>query len=184
MSKSITTDQIKKLAEEFNIDYKLIQTVFIVESSGSGFDKNTGLIKIQFEPHKFKKYTNIDILNGIEGQAKEWEAFNRACCIDAKAAKLATSWGLGQVLGENYGLAGYISVDKMVNEFNINEYYQLKGMINFIVNTGIIKYLKAKDWHNFAMGYNGKKYKLYSNPPYNEKLKTAYEKLSTKKLED
>lgn len=174
MDKKISTDQIIQLAEEFNIDYKLIKAVLIVEASNSGFDPRTGKIKIQFEPHWFEKYTRTKILNGVEVQSAEWEAYNKAAAIDSEKAMLSTSWGMGQIMGFNYGLAGYKSVQAMVNEFQLSEYFQVKGMLNFIKNTGLLRYLKAKDWRAFAKGYNGKNYEKFD---YHNRLEKAYKKL-------
>jgi len=174
MAKFITLSEKEALAKEFGIEYKALNAVFIVESSGSGFDRKTGLIKIQFEPYWFKKYTGKKLANGVENQTAEWKAYNAAYKIDKAAAMKSTSWGLGQVMGFNYKAAGYKDVQAMLDDFNLNEANQLRGMLNFIKATPkMLEALKKKDWATFAKYYNGPKYKDFN---YDTRLAAAYAK--------
>lgn len=160
-----------ELAERFGIEYKALCAVLKVESAGSGFSKN-GRIKIQFEPYHFRKYTDIRIANGVEGQTVEYKAYFKAAGIDEKAAMLSTSWGLGQIMGFNHKAAGYKTVQEMVSTFNQSEYYQLEGMLNFIKsNKKMFAALLSKEWAIFAHYYNGKYYKKWN---YDTKLEKAY----------
>lgn len=171
----ITSDEIAKLSLEMGLSVALIKTVMLVESSGSGFDAKTGLIKIQFEPHWFFTFSKTKILNGVELQKAEYEAYNQAYAINKEAAMKATSWGLGQVMGFNHKAAGYKSVADMVDAFRMGEYYQLKGMLSFIrFDRTMFLALKNLQWETFARLYNGKNYK---ENEYDLKLKRAYERL-------
>jgi hypothetical protein len=172
MHKLITTDDVKSLAKLFGLELEVIKTVTIVESSGSGFEPTTGKIKIQFEPQFFKR---LKIVNGVEAQGKEWAAYEKAKAINADEAMKATSWGLGQIMGFNHKVAGYATVSAMVSEFQISEYYQLKGMLNFICDNPImVEALKKKEWAVFASLYNGKGYKKFK---YDTRLADAYQKV-------
>jgi hypothetical protein len=172
--KQLTNIEIASIAKDFNLEFALVKAVNLVESAGAGFDPYTNKIKIQFEPGYFEKFTHKRILNGVEGQAKEWIAFGEAYAIHPDAAMMSTSWGLGQIMGANYKLAGYSSIQAMVNEFKIGEYYQLKGMLNFIKNQpGMYNALRSKDWARFARLYNGPNYKVND---YDNKLADAYSK--------
>lgn len=172
--KLLTQQEKEFLAKQYKLEYKSVNAVYSVESSGSGFDPKTGLIKIQFEPHWFERYTKTKILNGVEGQAKEWAAFNLAAKSDLHSAIMATSWGLGQVMGFNHKAAGYITPEAMVDAFKESEYNQLKGMLEFIkANPKMFAALQAKDWATFAYYYNGKEYKEFK---YDIRLATAYAK--------
>ena len=175
MEKFLTEQDIKTLAASFSLEVPLIKTVLQIESSGSGFDKNTGLIKIQFEPHVFKKYTKILIINGVDIQKNEWVAFNAASKVDFNAALLSTSWGLGQIMGYNYKTAGYNSVEEMVDLFKRSEFHQFEGMLRFIKNnSAMYKALKEKNWDEFAKRYNGPAYKDFH---YDTKLSKTYASL-------
>jgi hypothetical protein len=174
MAKFLTLENKMALAKEFGIEYKALNAVFLVESSGSGFDRNTGKIKIQFEPYWFRKYTGKRVPNGVENQTAEWLAFTKACKTDALSALKSTSWGLGQVMGFNYKAAGYASVTAMVASFEENEYNQLRGMLNFIKSTPkMLLALQTKDWSTFAKYYNGPQYKDFH---YDTRLAEAYAK--------
>lgn len=157
LSKKISKDQIKELAATYGIEARVLDAVIKVECSGAGFEKN-GDLKIQFEPSYFFEYTGRTIPNGVSGPKKEWEAYYAAKEIDWKAALMSTSWGMGQIMGRYYELAGYDSVQNMINDFKTGEYAQVKGMLVFCKNGGLLKYLKMKNFDAFAKKYNGPKY--------------------------
>jgi len=174
MIKLLTLEDKNKIAAEFDIEYRALNAVFMVESSGHGFDTSTGKIKIQFEPHWFLKYTGIKVQNGIEGQSAEWAAYNKATAINSEAANKSTSWGLGQVMGFNFKSAGYDSVHDMINSFIESETNQLKGMLTFIkTNPVMYEALKRKDWATFAKYYNGPQYLEFK---YDTRLAESYNK--------
>ena len=54
-SGKITNDQIREIANRFSLEFAALKTFIEVESGGSGFDKRTGKLLIQFEPHWFKR---------------------------------------------------------------------------------------------------------------------------------
>lgn len=169
--KRLTTQDKIELAAKFGIEYFALCAVLKVESAGNGFSKN-GKIKIQFEPYHFRRYTGLRIANGVENQKAEYTAYFKAAGIDEEFAMFSTSWGLGQIMGFNHKRAGYITVREMVSTFNSSEYYQLKGMLNFIKSgRKLYKALKEKDWATFAYYYNGKYYKKWN---YDVKLEDAY----------
>lgn len=176
MDKNLTFHQKLDLASEFEIGIPTLDTVLEIESSGSGFDPKTGLIKIQFEPYHFRKYTGKRIANGVENQAEEWAAYKVAEQINKEAAQLSTSYGLGQVMGFNHKDAGFGKVSEMVDSFMISEANQLRGMLTFIKsNKSMYNALVKKDWAKFAYYYNGENYKDFQ---YDTKLKKAFEKHS------
>lgn len=171
----LSTDDIKRLATDFNLSVAMIKSVLIVESSGQGFDAATGKIKIQFEAQWFERFEKTKILNGVESQKKEWEAYEKAYAISPESAMKATSWGLGQVMGFNHKQAGYDSVSAMVKEFKMSEYYQLRGMLKFISsNNAMFRALQAQNWGQFAYWYNGPKYRQFN---YDVRLADAYLKV-------
>lgn len=196
-------NNINTVAKQFYLEPALVQAVVDVEAAGSGFftDWNGNQrIKIQFEPHVFKRelkkqgiiasgkrigkyyflYVNglFVLKNKVDNQRIEYKAFNTAFRIHPLAAMLATSWGLGQVMGFNYEVAGYASVGEMITEFRKSELQQLRGMMGFIKNTRLqgvrlIEYLRQHNFERFAYGYNGKYYKRFN---YDTRLKKAYDK--------
>lgn len=171
VDKKINNEMIKELAKEFGYSFPQVKAVVLVESAGAGFDRNTGKIQIQFEPHYFKKQR---IENGVGTQLIEWAAYLKAYTLNPHDAMMATSWGLGQIMGFNHKAAGYDTVEAMVNEFKISEYYQLKGMLSFISNNKTLRNaLLNLDWKTFARLYNGPDYQRNN---YDQKLANAYKK--------
>jgi N-acetylmuramidase/Putative peptidoglycan binding domain len=146
--------------------------VIAVETSGCGFLPD-GRTKILFERHVFSKHTggrfdtrHPDISNpspgGYLGDAGEYTRLRRALALDHQPPLLATSWGLGQVMGYNAKYAGYPTVGAMVEAFGASESAQVVGMANFIKTQGLAAALQAHDWARFARGYNGPAYRKNS----------------------
>lgn len=164
-----------------------IHAVIDVESSGSGFDKQ-GRPRMLFEPHVF--YRNLSgakrdaaVSGGLayavwrKGAypADSYPRLLSAITIDETAALKAASWGLGQVLGENFAAAGYASVQDMVRAFVEDEAAQLEGMIKFIKTNKLDDDLRAHRWADFARGYNGAQ---YAENGYDTKLAASFKRWS------
>lgn len=168
--KKISNADIAELSREFGYEFASIKAIALVEGSGEGFNRNTGLILLQFEPHLF---LDKKIANGVDVQSKEWAAFNEAYKINPSAAIKATSWGMFQILGDKYELCGYNSPQAMLNEFKMGEYFQMRALLNYINSQKLLKNaIRAKDWKTFARWYNGVAYKRFK---YDTRLAAAYE---------
>lgn len=203
MKEDITVQDYKDAALILGCESEAIQALAEVESSGSGF-MPTGEITILFEPHIFwkeliKKHLNpatlvrdhpefSDILyekwntRPYGKNSTQWVRLRRAAAINSLAAYDSASYGKFQIMGFNFGAAGYPSVLAMISDFNKGEKYHLKGFVNFMKSTGMDKYLASKDWDSLARHYNGSGYKNNPNTildDYDYKLKTAYDKLIT-----
>lgn len=116
------------------------------EAAGSGFDSQ-GRPKMLFEPHVF--YRN---LTGAQRTAAvqqglayaKWKPgayprdsyprLMRAMRINETAALKASSWGLGQILGENHRMVGYATVQQMVFAMMADEEKHLEAMVAYLVS--------------------------------------------------
>lgn len=152
------------------VPQEALWAVLAVETSGCGFlpDRRP---KILFERHKFAHHTNHqydashpDISGpwdpaayGAMG-AHQYERLAVAIGLDRAAALKSASWGLGQIMGENFQAAGYPDIEAMVADFVIGEDRQLMGMARFISAGGLGAALVACDWADFASHYNGPNY--------------------------
>lgn len=160
-----------------------IHAVLDVESAGSGFDSNARP-KMLFEPHIF--YRNLLGANrdravqlgiaypnwGAQPYPKDsYPRLLAATTIDETVALRSASFGLGQILGENFKAAGYPTVQAMVTAFVQSEAKQLEGMIAFIKANKLDDDLRRHDWAGFAHGYNGAGYKKNN---YDIKLANAF----------
>ena len=191
-ARKATIEDIEDIARSINVEPEAFRAVIAVEAAGSGFDK-AGRPKALFERHHFYKHLKDApgllanaVAEGLayprwgekpypKGSDAVYDEITRACAIDEEAALLSTSWGLGQIMGSNFKMAGCPSVFAMVEEARESEAGQLRQMAAFIKAAGLQDELMAKDWAKFARGYNGPG---YAQNAYDVKLAQAYGKLS------
>ena len=191
-ARKLDPSEIDKIANDLGVEPAAFRAVITVEAAGSGFDK-TGRPKALFERHHF--YKHLKDAPGLQAQAvaeglayPRWgekpypkgsdavyEEIQRAVAIDEEAALLSTSWGLGQIMGSNFKMAGCKSVNHMVEEAMESEAGQVRQMAAFIKSAGLQDELAAKEWAKFARGYNGPQ---YAQNQYDTKLAAAYAKFA------
>ncbi len=182
-----TPDGIARAAQFAGCEEAALEAVIAVEAGKSGFDAE-GRPKALFEPHVFYRllaaHGKMTALRAAIAQGlayKRWgekpyphDSYPRieaACEIDEECALMATSWGLPQILGENFEAAGYASVQDMVAAFAISEDVQLLGLAKFIDHAHLSGALQKRDWAAFARGYNGPSWRKND---YANKLARAY----------
>ena len=184
----MTVEDIHSVADTAGIDRAALRAVLSVETGGSGFDKS-GRPKALFERHYFYKFIKDDLVlldqasaAGLaypkwgerpypKGSDAVYAEIEAAYEMRSEAALMATSWGLGQIMGSNWKMTGAASIDEMVRQAMESETNQLHHMIGFIKSAGLLDKLKAKDWAGFAKGYNGP---AYAKNAYDTKLAGAY----------
>jgi peptidoglycan hydrolase-like protein with peptidoglycan-binding domain len=176
----------------------IIHGVMDVETGGSGTDSK-GRLKQLYEPHvayrcaPTKAIRDKLVAAGLaypkwrKGYPKDsYPRLLAASKIDPTTALKACSWALPQILGENFALAGYPTVEAMVEDFTRDEDNQLEAMINFIKNAGLddeLRVMERKiragqkitpdDARPFVRGYNGTGYERNN---YHVKLANAINK--------
>ena len=184
---ALSDSDYQDLSSEFDLQVAMLKAVLEVESAGSGFQLNEpapARPKILFEAHWFYKLTPKQVSKTrpdlssrrwnrslYKGGSAEWGRLLDAMEFDEIEALKSASYGLGQVMGFNYIVAGCNSIQQFIQENFAGEYWQARHMMNFIVNKGLRDELKRQDWSGFALGYNGKGYRQNS---YHIKLANAY----------
>lgn len=169
----------RKIAERLGCSEAVIRAVLAVEAAGHGFLRD-GRPKILFERHKFHQFTggkhssafpsiSSPTPGGYAGGALEYTRLETAYALAPEAALRATSWGLPQIMGFNHGLAGFESIQAMVEAFKAGEDEQLLAFATFIENVGLADELRNLEWKEFARQYNGPAHK-----DYDKKLISAY----------
>ena len=186
-SKRITQNQIVELAKEFGISVAAIKAIIEVEVG----PRQTGFLPsgrpiVLFEAHWFGYLTNYRFNNSHPtlstrnwnrslylGGEREWDRIEAAAKLDWSAAHQAASYGLGQILGVNYKITGFNTIQDFVKAQFESEYSQLKTMFNFIKNKGLIPAINREDWTTVARVYNGPG---FAKNNYHIKLAQAYAK--------
>ncbi|MCB5201735.1 N-acetylmuramidase domain-containing protein [Neorhizobium sp. T786] len=176
-----SADGLKAVAERLNCEVAVVHAIVDVESNGSGIDAK-GRVKVLFEKHRF--YKNLPASKraaavkaglgrkvwispkngGYKDQpsneaalamlikAVEW---CRANGTDEAAALKSASYGTGQVLGENFALCGWASVQAFVADMCQHENKHVDAMIGFLVGSGLADEMRARDFDAVARVYNG-----------------------------
>lgn len=195
-NKSLTDADYTAAALDLGIDEATIRAVIEVETGGkSGFlDDGTPRILFErhimwkrlkahgFDPAKYMK-DNEDVLGPdwdrqyYRGGRGEHERLEKASLIHLPSALESASWGLFQILGQNWKSLGYTSVQEFVQKMETNEREQLWAFLRFVKVNHLVNALRNKDWKNFAKGYNGAG---YEQNKYHIKLQQAYDRFNKK----
>lgn len=186
MPKLLSSSDIAHCAGILGVSTAALRAVIAVETAGGGFIAGTELPKILFEGHWFHRLTDgvfddehPDLSYAkwtkahYKGGRGEYDRLLAAIELDADAAMQSCSWGLGQVMGFNHGIAGFADIDSFVNAMADGEGRQLEAMVGFINSKGLADDLRRQDWAAFARTYNGPGYKKNA---YDTKLAAAFAK--------
>jgi len=191
----LTEKDYRDVASANNIEYALLRAIVEVESEGGGTLPD-GNPKTLFERHKFyqavskakgkatadKFYaTSPNICNPESGGYgtvnAQWGRLQKAIALAdgdkalIDAAHESASWGVGQVMGFNYRVVGYSSIDAFVADMKKGERYQLDAMVKYLLdNPKLVKALKDLDYATIAKFYNGAD---YQRNKYDEKIRDA-----------
>lgn len=184
----VTRVDIQQAAKDLNIEPAMIKALSDIESPKGGFNQD-GTPKILFERHKFYEgLTEInwltkrndmrdkypDVCNEDSGDYNarpQYDKLKIASKLNWDVAHESASWGFGQVMGFNWKLLGYSSINDFITRMYASEGEQLIAACRYIKHKGLDKKLRAKDWAGFAKGYNGSDYKRNN---YDNKLSAAY----------
>lgn len=178
-----------------------IRAIAKVESGPEGAFLASGEPVILFEPHKFHKHTdgkfdgkrvpNTVLANhGLSSSAKCGElsyptrrpgwygpkSFQHvrlfwAVNLNRNAALMSASWGLFQILGENYRACGFDSIQRFVNSMYRSADDHLWALVRFIrANSKLVDAVRSHDAKTFARIYNGPG---YAKNKYDIKLRAA-----------
>jgi hypothetical protein len=191
-SLAMSDDGLAAAASHLSVDTPEIAAVFSVETHGAGFlpDRRPHIL---FERHIFSRLTGgkYDATNpGIsaptpggygDSGANQFDRLAEAIALDRKSALSSASWGLAQVMGENYAAAGFGGVEDMVAAISDSEDAQLSAMAGFIKINGLATYLATHNWAAFARGYNGPNYVINR---YDVQLNGFYQKYLVSAIPD
>ena len=195
--KFLSENDLQEFADRYELELAAVKAVNEIESLGKGFLLD-GRPRILFEGHIFwkelkkrglkpedfvtEKTKNVLYKSWTkqfyEGGKQEYDRLEKAAGmsdIDAvhEAAFASASYGAFQIMGFNYNVVGFPSVDSFVAQIYTHEKAHLAAFGKFCENNNLIRHLKSKDWASFARGYNGPAFK---ENKYDTKLANAYKK--------
>jgi hypothetical protein len=171
---------IEAAAKSIGCQSAAVRAVIDVESRG-GFLPD-GRPKILFERHYFARLTkdaysakHPGISNrtsgGYLGGPAEYDRLAEAIALDRDAALRSASWGMFQIMGNNFAVAGFKDAESFVAAMVSGEPAQLQAFIGFVKKNGLADELIRLDWAGFARGYNGEN---YAKNAYDKKMAAAY----------
>ncbi len=184
-AKRLDDTDLPRIGARIGVGEDELHAFMDVEAAGSGFD-GKGRPKMLFEPHVF--YRNLTGAKrdqavkaglayerwGTRPYPKDsYPRLEKAVAIDEAAALRSASWGLGQVLGENFRLVGYRSPGAMVRAFMDDEEAHLDAIVDFLIARGIDDDLRRHDWAAVARAYNGPGYAKHG---YDRRMAQAFAK--------
>ena len=188
----LTEDDFREVAERIGVEVAAIKAIVDIEAGPSheGFSA-PGKPLINFDLTMFRRFAtrrgvNLSkysqshsvVFNSHRGsQIKANARLDAARSIDSDAAVEGTFWGMFQIGGFNWKKCGAVSLDDFVMRMSRSERDQLDMFVEFVDNSGLLKYLKSKDWESFARGYNGP---AYARRNYHTRMASAYARHSRK----
>jgi hypothetical protein len=183
-ARALSASGLATVSQKLGVHAPEIWTVLAVETSGCGFLPDLRP-QILYERHIFHrlthgKYDDGDISDPTPGSygpsgSHQYDRLALAIANDRTAALQSCSWGIGQILGENYSIEGFADTEQMVAAMSASEDQQLAAMGNFLVSARLNIPLQAHDWASFARGYNGSNYAINR---YDIRLNAEFQKYS------
>ena len=187
---ALSPDGLGVVSQKLGVHAPEIWTVLAVETSGCGYLPDLRP-QILYERHIFHRLTQGKYDDGDSSDPKaggygapgahQYDRLALALVKDRSAALQSCSWGIGQIMGENYAVAGFPSMEQMVAAMSESEDQQLIAMANFMIGSHLSVSLQAHDWASFARGYNGPNYAIHR---YDIRLNAEFQKYSAEGLPD
>lgn len=176
----------------------MIKAFAQVESGPHGAFLDTGEPVILFERHKFHKFTNgryggeyvkdpevpLEVAmisnpkaGGYGSVSIQHKKLHHASEFDRDAALKSCSWGLFQIMGFNYALCGFDTLQSFINAMYNSVDKHLEAFVQFILSNKHLKQaLIEEDCADAARIYNGPQ---YAKNKYDIKLRKALDHFSS-----
>lgn len=187
---ALTSTGLAEVSTTLGIHAPEIWALLTVETSGCGYlpDRRP---QILYERHIFHRLTggrfdDGDISDPSAGGygprgSHQYDRMAAAIRRDRQAALQSASWGLAQIMGENFAAAGFSGVEAMVTAMTRSEDEQLAALASFLTRTKLHTSLQAHDWTTFARRYNGPNFAINR---YDVRLNAEYQKYSSGAMPD
>lgn len=182
----LTHEDFEDCARKLGCSVDAIKAVSIVETSGGAFNPD-GYPKTLFEGHYFSRFTDHMYDEDYptisypkwtrQFYGKGWRAeharLELAMTLDEEAALRSASWGMFQIMGNNFELCGYETVQDFVSAMNEDVDNHLEAFAQYVINRHLEDELQNLDFEAFARQYNGPG----QVEVYHKKMDDAYNKI-------
>ena len=128
----------------------------------------------------FRKWTRDFYTKGANADVRgagELARLEQAMALDRTAALLSASYGKFQMMGFNFAVAGFKTVEEFYEAMQLSEGEHLNAFCNYIKGNSLDDELRTHNWAGFAYRYNGPEYKKNQ---YDTKLAKAHKKYGGK----
>lgn len=174
-AEAITAEDVERLALDFGCHPADLEAISHVETRGFGWFPD-GRMKILFEKHWFHKLLPASLRatatrkriarkkwvspkkGGYRDQNnadQRYEILEKAIELDETAALQSISMGRYQIMGFNWEICGFSSVEDMWGQFLDSEKNQLRAFANFLRRKGLVPAIRARKFRNVETVYNG-----------------------------
>lgn len=192
-------DAFNRAARLIGCRVAMIKAFAKVESGPHGAFLDTGEPVILFERHKFHRFTNgryggefvkdpeisLEVsgisfpkAGGYGPVSIQHKKLHRASEFDRDAALKSCSWGLFQLMGFNYPLCGFTTLQQFINAMYESVDRHLDAFVQFILSDKNLRQaLVDEDCTKAARIYNGLQ---YAKNKYDIKLKEALHYFSSR----
>jgi hypothetical protein len=161
----LTSADFDAALTRLNVDAATAWTILNVESGKAGYlaDRRP---QILYERAIFHRQTqgafdtshpgiSAPTGGGYVGGAAEYTRLAEAYALAPEAALRSASWGIGQIMGFNFAVAGLSSATELVEAACGSEAAQLMHFVGFLEHNQLVGPLQAHDWVSVATTYNG-----------------------------
>lgn len=183
----LVLSDFEQAARELNCETAAVRAVASVESGGrTGFD-DVRRPKLRYENHYFQRLTNgrynrshpnLSCAYGSRQyrlthgrNSDQYQLLRDAFALAPEAAVQSCSWGMFQVMGENYRNVGWTELQKFVDDMFYSEGQHLRAFLGFCRHNGLVGYLRNRQWTAFARAYNGPR---YADHAYDVQMRNRY----------
>lgn len=183
---TLTEKDFQEVARRLGVEVAAIKAVVDIEAGQShkGFAA-PGKPLINFDLTMFRRFatrrgvnlsryskSHAVVFSASRGsQTRAHNRLDAAMSINPHAAIEGTFWGMFQIGGFNWKKCGAESLEDFVAKMSSSERAQLDMFAEFIINAGLLKSLREKNWAEFARGYNGPG---YARRNYHTRMAQAY----------
>jgi hypothetical protein len=181
---------IAEAAQRSRYEPAVIAAIVAVESRGDPFGPD-GRPIILYEPHVAWRVAPEPMRQTLAAadlawpqwrrdryptsQAARWEQFDRCADIASPDVAIqACSWGMGQVLGENWSLCNFATpaAFRAAQDTRVG---QIDTIIRYLEGCGLRSAINARDWTAIARAYNGPR---HAEHDYAGRMERAYRQIT------